>query len=284
MFGEPRQLYHGLNLGEGPVWLSERKILVFLDITEKCIHLMEQNGRLQRTFKMDDPVSCVVPMSNGKLLTAARDTLLELDLDTGETQPLLKLKQPAWLRFNDGKCDAEGRLWVGTMAEDQQHPNASGGGAFHCVGAGKCLLSQAGYTIPNGLAFRQDGSFYHTDTATSGIDLCRFFPSEKTLERTRVLDIPSEDGTPDGFCGDREGNLWIALWGGGKVICIRPDTGERLHTLVLPDRNVTCCCFGGADLSTLYITTARDEEGLGGHLYAVHTQTRGEVPFAYRKD
>lgn len=284
MFGEPKQLYHGLRLGEGPVWLARRRGLAFVDITEKKVILLQNEGRASRIFRMGDTVGCIVPTEDGKLLAALRNTLVELDPDTGETRQVFKLEQPDWLRFNDGKCDGQGRLWIGAMAKDQTHPEAHGGGSFSCVAKGALLFSQRGYTIPNGLAFRRDGRFYHTDTATGGIDLCIFSEDGGTLERVRVLNIPPEQGVPDGFCMDVDGNLWVALWGGGKVVCIRPETGEWLHTLALPDRNVSCCCFGGEDLATLYITTARDEEGLGGHLYAVSTRTRGEAPFTYRKD
>lgn len=284
MFETPRRLFSGLDLGEGPVWLAERNALAFVDITGKRVYVLEEGAASPQVIRTSGPVGCVAPMANGNLLLAVRDTLVEFDWETGGQTPHLTLKQSPRLRFNDGKCDAAGRLWVGAMAKDQQRPEAKGGGSFTCVERGRVVYSQKGYTIPNGLAFRPDGSFYHTDTATGGIDLCTLSADKSTLARRRVVDIPAEDGVPDGFCADGEGNLWIALWGGGKVLCIRPETGERLHTLALPDRNVSCCCFGGRDLSTLYVTTARDAEGLGGHLYAVHTQARGESAFAYRKD
>ena len=284
MLGRPRELFRGLALGEGPVWLARRGALAFVDITQGLIHLLEREEEAPRTFQMGDMVGCVVPTAEGNLLAGVRDTLVELNLDSGERHPYLKLEQPGWLRFNDGKCDAQGRLWVGSMAEEQDIPAAAGGGRLACVRRGRLIFSQGGYTIPNGLAFCPDGSFYHTDSATGGIDRCVFTADGGILERTRTVDIPPEYGLPDGFCRDVDGNLWVALWGGGAVAWIEPKSGRWLHTLTLPDRNVSCCCFGGAELSTLYITTARDEEGRGGCLYAVDTRTRGEVPYPYRKD
>ena len=282
MFEAPQRRIGGLDLGEGPVWLAKRNALAFVDITGQKIHLMGENG--VQTYCTDDMVGCVVPVSNGNLLAAVGCGLVELNLDTGQQTPLLDLGQPRWLRANDGKCDREGRLWLGLMARTQNAPDAIGGGRLLCVRREKQVFSQGGFTIPNGLSFCEDGSFYHTDTATGGIDLCVTSGDGKIMTRRRVVDIPGDEGRPDGFCSDRDGNLWVALWGGGKVVCIDPETGEWLHTLALPDKNVSCCCFGGERLDTLYITTARDEDGLGGNLYAVRTRARGRDPFQYRKD
>ena len=94
--------------------------------------------------------------------------------------------------------------------------------------------------------------------------------------------VPKEEGAPDGMCIDTEGNLWGAMWGGAKVVCYNPHTGEKLEEILVPTKYVTCVAFGGADLRTLYITTAQAEDGTGGDLYAIDVKQQGTLPFAYR--
>ena len=283
MFEEIKMLAQELRLGEGPVWLPKRRELAFVDIIRGQVWLLKDDFSRMRSLIVGGMVGCVVPMENGNLLAAVEDTLVELNPDTAAQAPLLHLPQQESLRFNDGKCDPAGRLWVGTMGIDQSDIRTKKAGSFYCIAQEKIFLQDKGYTIPNGMAFVSENGFYHTDTATHGIDWCQVVEKEHRLVRKRVIEIPAEQGVPDGFCRDQNGNLWVALWGGGKVVCICPETNQWLHVLSLPDKNVSCCTFGGEGLQTLFVTTAVDEQGQGGHLYAVQTGVSGENAYEYRK-
>lgn len=267
-------------LAEGPMWMKNSNTLIFIDIFGHSINILDKDEKC-KTIKLPDMPGCVVPMENGNILVAVKDTLFEVCLSSQSIVPYLKIHQEDWLRFNDGKCDEDGRLWLGSMACDQNHTKAIGGGMFYCIEAGTIKLSDPGYTIPNGIDFLSKTSFYHADSHTGYISLCHM--KNNMLTKKPIFKIPTTKGVPDGFCLDLNGNLWIALWGGYSVICVSPKTGELLYEIALPDKNVTCCCFGGNDMDYLYITTAQDELHNGGNLYKIKTSVKGRAPFCYNQ-
>lgn len=277
MFGEPRLLFCGLHLGGNPLWLPARGALAFSDSREKRIYLLGRLERFPRVYQLGGAIGCMVPTQDGNLLAAVGDSLAELNLDTGVPTPIWQGRLPDG-QPSTGACDCEGRFWLGAAAELSRHRQASGEGALTCVTHAAAIAIPGG-GAPSALAFCRDGNFYCADAA-GRVDLCQV--SQAGATRKHILEIPPECGAPGGICTDADGNLWIALWGGGKVICVHPETGKWLHILALPDQNVSGCCFGGDDWRTLYITTARDQEGLGGRLYAIRANARGVPPFSYR--
>jgi len=164
-------------------------------------------------------------------------------------------------RFNDGKCDPHGRLWVGTMAENCEGKE----GSLICFNPDKSYtVERQNVGISNGLAWTADNKImYFIDTPTCNIFAFDFDVNSGKITNERVavhVDEKEAGGKPDGMTIDSAGCLWVAIYGGGKVIKFDPQTGKEEGQIVVPSQNVTSCCFGGPNLNTLYITTSRGDD------------------------
>ncbi len=277
-----QQLATDLALGEGPVWCEQTQALLFVDIERKRI--CRFYGHSMDVMELPDMVGCVVPMYGDTIAAAVKSRIYKIDLQTQKRDLIVSCPVPEYLRFNDGKCDAAGRLWVGMMAADQSHPKAKGGGSLYCIERGKIAAQYHGFTIPNGMAWSADGkTFYHIDTAAQRINAYEVERGTVLKNKRTVAFFAAGEGAPDGMCMDTKGNLWVALWGGYGVVCLDPATGVRLQRIDVPDKHVSCCTFGGDMLQTLFITTARDETGDGGNLWSVETDSKGVLPNRYQE-
>lgn len=277
-----RILDRQLKLGEGPVWDSAEKVLYYVDIEGKSIGCYNPRTREHTFLETEKMPGCIVSNCRGSLVAAEQDRLVEVNPKTGKRCVLDRLELPEGLRFNDGKCDCRGRLWVGIMAIDQDAPYAKGCGSLYRYEEGRWEAVLEGMSIPNGIAFAPDDrTMYYIDTPTRRIDSYRFDPETGTLSGKRTAVRIERDGNPDGMTIDCEGMLWVALWGGCGVGRYDPETGALLEFVSVPDRNVSCCTFGGADMDVLYITTAMDEEGQGGYLYEWKAGVKGAAPYRF---
>jgi len=207
-----------------------------------------------------------VPVLGGGLLLAMRDGLWRFDPRSGARSLVAKPPyDPAAQRFNDGKADAQGRFWIGTL-DDAREPLA----ALYRFEAGSGLRRMVeGITVSNGLAFSPDGrTLYWADTKAHAVAAFDVDGGDGSLSRRRLWrQFPLRDaaqplsaygGRPDGAAMDSEGGYWVAMFEGQRLLRLAPD-GRTLAELALPVRCPTMPCFGGADLRTLYITTARDK-------------------------
>ena len=246
-------------LGEGSIWDAARQRLYWVDIIEHRVFCFDPETGINQEFDVGEEVGTVVLTRNDKLLLALRSGLFVLDPMTGKlsalTDPRLSADEG---RFNDGKCDPEGRFWVGTMAEG---PEAEGKAALYCLNADLTATRKFGnVTCSNGLCWSGDNqTFYYIDTPTYQVVAFDFDAPTGALENRRVaFELTRAEGAPDGMTIDAEGQLWIALFDGGKVLRVDPRTGTRTFQMNVPGGgNVTSCAFGGKDLDQLYITTAR---------------------------
>ena len=253
---------------EGCIWDSHRRYLYFVDIEKFRIYRMTEEHTLS-CLQMPTYVSTIVLTEDGRLLAALQDGLYLVDYDAGKTEKRMESAFPSYLRYNDGKCDPGGRLWVGSMYIDQSVPGARHGASLFCIRDGQVVCQNPGYTIPNGLDWHE-GLFYHTETSEKRIRVYRQRAEEgdDIGEQIDEIDLSQEKGSPDGMCVDRDGNLWIAMWGGYQVIGLDPCRKEVFQRILVPDENVSCCAFGGRELNQLFITTARNEKGEGGDVYS----------------
>ena len=269
-------------LGEGCVWDARSGRLYFVDIEGCKIHWFRPVDGSAGGIDTDDMAGCLAlcRAGEGGIVAAIGHRLVRITEDGVKLEILTELILPDYVRFNDGKCDSQGRLWVGTMAKNQEHPKAKGCGSLICIEDNRVTAEYPGYTIPNGMAW--DGErFYHIDTSKGMIEEYRMEDSGRLGGRKTAVSVNPADGSPDGMSIDEEGNLWVAMWGGKKVCCYHPQTGEKLGEIPVPVKNVSCVTFGDEDLKTLYITTAMDGDGLGGQLYAVRLPVAGVLPYEY---
>ncbi len=277
-------------LGESPFWHPDEGALYWCDIPGKALHRWVQAGSVHTQWGFDcEPASCA-PIPGGGLVLAMRDGLWRFDTATGQRQRLAKAPyDPSEQRFNDGKADPQGRFWVGSMFEPRSRPAA----ALYRWAGGQLDRMADDITLSNGLAWSPDGrTMLWTDTPAHCIYALDFELATGAISRRRVFaqfdkrgpDQPLNDyaGRPDGAAVDTSGTYWVAMYEGQRLVRLAPD-GTRLADLPLPVRCATMPCFGGADLRTLFITTARDKrpaeelavQPLAGHVLTLRVETPG---------
>ena len=191
----------------------------------------------------------------------------------GSIEWLCQPDLPEGVRFNDGRVDRNGRFVVGTMVEDAAAAGRANLGSLYRLEADGCLTELlSGIAISNALCFSLDGSeLYHADTPTRRL-LAYAYGDGMPGSQRLLKEYPHGEG-PDGACVDAGGNIWIAIWGGGRVECLSPD-GATLGTVQVDALQPTCPAFGGPDLATLAITSAW--EGLA-HAAADRPRSAGDV-------
>lgn len=276
-------------LGEGPVWDVRNGHLYWVDIEGQCFYEYEPAEGALRVHEAGQRIGAVVPCQSGGFLAAMEHGLYLYDAQSGIWSEWKDTERERTdNRFNDGKCDARGRLWAGTMS---LHGQERQGSLYRFDANGSANLMETGIGISNGLAWSLDNKlFYYIDSNARCVAAYDYDVSQGSISGRRVvLEIPQEAGSPDGMSIDSEGMLWIAHWGGYKVARIHPETGKILQELRLPAPLVTSCCFGGPELDELYITTARvglsdevlREYPLSGALFKVKPGVKGlpSIPF-----
>jgi sugar lactone lactonase YvrE len=276
-------------LGEGPVWDERDGLLLWVDIARNELHRFDPASGADETIDVGQPVGSVAVRDTGGYVLALQDGFGALAAPGAEVEPLAEVRsEDPKTRFNDGACDSAGRFWAGTYAEDE----AEGAGALYCLEPDHSVRSLLdSVTISNGIDWSLDGrTMYYVDSPTQRVDAFDFDAGSGSIANRRALiEIPQEAGLPDGLTVDAEGCLWVALWGGSAVHRYRPD-GSLERILRLPVSLVTSCCFGGADLEDLYITSAAYEftpeqlaaEPQAGGVLCYRPGVRGRHPNPYR--
>ena len=245
-------------LGEGPCYDPATGMLSWVDIMDGKFWQMGPGGK-RRCFDLGQPIGAAVPVKDSAgFVLCAMDGLYLYD---GEKTKLLHdltgLFKP-YLRCNDAKADPSGRLWFGSSVNDD-HPAE---GNLYKLENGQISIMQADTKISNGLAWSSDRkSFYFSDTLKYAVFVYDYDEISGTISNCHELFKP-ENGATDGLCIDAEDNLWVAFWGGRRVEHRSGRTGELLDIVEVDALHVTSCCFGGADMQTLFITTSGD--GLDG--------------------
>jgi sugar lactone lactonase YvrE len=241
-------------------------VLYWCDIPGHVLNRFDPKSGEHKAWPFDSDVACCAPLMEGGLLLALRSGIVRFDTRTGKTQPLLEEPpyDPATERFNDGKADPQGRLWVGTIHEPRE-PKA----ALYRYADGKLDKMADKITVSNGLAWSPDArTMYWSDTKAHKVYAFDFERAGGAISNQRVFaqfpvkaadqDLASYGGRPDGAAVDVEGHYWCAMFEGARLLRFAPD-GTLVQEFRLPVRCPTMPCFGGADLKTLYITTAREK-------------------------
>jgi sugar lactone lactonase YvrE len=243
--------------GEGSIWHPDRKTLFWVDIEGQTLYEFQPDRKKCRSWKFDRMVTTVVPETKRTVIVALQNEIIRLDVekDTRTSVAMIEDGGGKW-RCNDGKCDPDGRLWIGTMTMGAPRGSA----ALYTVDTdGKVTGRLTGITTSNGIVWSADKKYmYYNDTPTGKV--ARYLYDSQTGDVTYdgdAVTLPGGVGGPDGMAIDAKGNLWVAQWGGYGVYCYNPQTGELLAKVEVPAANVASCAFGGKNLDILYITTAR---------------------------
>ncbi|MGS2722299.1 SMP-30/gluconolactonase/LRE family protein [Porticoccus sp. GXU_MW_L64] len=239
-------------LGEGPVWHNGD--FYWIDITGQRLNKRSATGEESCLLQTPSMIGCAVPAQGDSFYLGLEDGIYHFDGRNCQPAGHFRMADPA-LRFNDGKCDARGRFWLGSM--DKLHEQEPLGGLYVVDAGLNTTQVLSGITVSNGLCWSADEScFYYVDSPTRNVCAFDYNPETLQLENRRSIFSVPEPAYPDGMTIDDEGMLWLALWDGYAVLRIDPSDGQILEKVDVPCRKVTSVCFGGADRNELYITTA----------------------------
>lgn len=271
-----------LLLGEGAHWHSAWKKFLYVDIEGKKVGCIDPVTKISEERDVGERIGTVVPADNNNLVLALESSIASLNFDTGVQKELMKIEvEKPNNRSNDGKCDALGRLWIGTM-----HEEANGAvGALYCFDGKNLIEKIPNRKVSNGICWSKDNKImYYIDSYDYNIKSYDFDLINGTISNeTIVVEMKNSGFIPDGMTIDKDGMLWVAMWGGGCVNRYNPFSGELVGKVVVSAPHVTSCAFGGADMTQLFITTGRkglNEELLkqfpdSGRLFLVDVGIKG---------
>ncbi len=281
-------------LGEGCRWDEVRAELYWVNIYDGQFFRARADGSrvdVVEHYDLGGSVGVVAPYARrDEGWIVARDRSLWHLSEGGETDHLVDLEAPGDVRVNDGAADPWGRFWIGTTAHDA----APGRAALYLMDSpGTVSIVRTGLTTSNGLAWSPDRrTMYYVD---SGPAIVYAFDvddrGQPGAQRIFAQLDPAAEGSPDGLCVDVEGGVWVALWGGGSVRRYAPD-GEVIARVQVGASQPSSCAIGGANATTLYVTTAREElseeslagEPLAGRLFCADVGVPGQPLDSYRPD
>ena len=258
-------------LGEGPLWHPTRNQLFWFDILGK--KLLSDNGQ---EWAFDNYVSAAGWVSETVLLIASESELFRFDLTNGARQSLVPLEpdNPA-TRSNDGRADPQGGFWIGTMGKQAEKE----AGSIYRYYRGELRQLFDKISITNSICFAPDGTrAYYADTRRRQIMQVSLDGEGWPVGAPSVfVDLRAEGVNPDGSVVDAEGCVWNAQWGAHRVARYAAD-GRFLESISFPAEQISCPAFGGADLRTLFATSAAEglDEAIEGQTFAVPLDVAGQ--------
>jgi sugar lactone lactonase YvrE len=279
----------GASLGECPLWSIAEQALYWVDINAPSLNRFDPATGRNIAMPMPESIGSYAFREGGGFVVALRSGIWLCDAGGKLERRVVDAPyDTAHYRFNDGRCGPDGRFIVGTMHERRDTATAALYRIDHDFTITELL---AGMTISNGLAWSPDGrTMYHADTPTRTVDAFDYDPATGTPSRGRVFSRWSGTSErPDGGTTDSAGHYWIALYGDGRLVELAPD-GTRVAEHALPAMCPTMCAFGGPDLRTLYVTTARQQRDAAelaryphsGGIFAIRVDTPGRPEVHFR--
>jgi sugar lactone lactonase YvrE len=289
MNGAAELLVDGRNAtGESPVWHGAEQALYWVDIPARKLHRWQAASGQVSSWLAPEMLACVAPGTETGSWVAGMETgvfKLQTQADgTLHSQPLASVAhaQPG-MRFNDGRCDRQGRFWAGTMVMNMGLASPAGALYRHdpLRGLQKMLT---GFVTPNGLAFSPDGRTLYLSDSHPSVQLIWAFDYDTatgTPSNRRIFaDMTLLPGRPDGAAVDADGCYWICANDAGLVHRFTP-AGKLDRSLAVPVKKPAMCAFGGAGLDTLFVTSIRPEgidlsdQPLAGGVFALRPGVRG---------
>jgi sugar lactone lactonase YvrE len=275
-------------LGESPVWCPVEQALYWVDIRAPALRRYDWASGAVESWTMPEEIGSIAVAARGGMLVALTTAVFRFDRASGALTRIADLPgHAADLRCNDGKCDRQGRFWVGTMTITGRAPR----GTLYRIDDRGAVAQFGGITVPNSLAWSPDGrTMYFAESHEYTIWAFPFDPATGAIGPRRVFVRTAPPLVPDGATVDAEGFLWSANYGAARVTRFAPD-GRVDRVLALPAAQITSCAFGGPDLGTLFVTSAtqnltpeqRAGQPLAGALFACEPGVRGlpEPRFAF---
>lgn len=267
-------------LGEGPVWAAVEGRLYWFDIQGRRLNWLAHADGTWGRFDLPVRSSVAAPRKGGGLILATEAGLAHFDTGAGRFEIVDPMSFGAGFRTNDGKIDLAGRLWWSTMDDDGgRRPGA----LYRTDPDGRTRRVLGGIHIANTVSCSPDGTtLYLADSAKRTLWAFPIRPDGSLGERREFMNTAGEAGAPDGSAVDAEGFVWNCQWGAWRIVRFAPD-GRVDRIVPVPVEKVTSCAFGGPDLATLYVTSARehlDAEALkaqpeAGSLFAFEPGVRG---------
>ena len=277
---------HRATLGEAPFWDAPGQTLYWVDIAARqALRLQGDNVQI---WQMPEHVSAFIPCASGDALVTLSSGVYRLDLDSPGLDPRLTLlcvvdPQPG-NRPNEARCDALGQLWLGTMQNNigeqgQDLPvERRSGGLFRVQADGRVTPLLNGLGIPNTLLWSADATTLYFGDSLDATIYQYSVAADGFLSPPEVWRGPHPRGGPDGSAMDADGFIWNARWDGSCLLRLAPD-GQVDRVIELPVSRPTSCVFGGADLRTLFITSAASPANhpLDGALLSIRVDVPGVV-------
>ena len=252
------EFYCGKTLLESPRWLADTRQVMFVSIERGVLYLLNVADGVVRSLNVPKPLGFVVLDRNGDCVIACGGGIMTVDLTTERVALLCHPEQRLGMRYNDGECDREGRLLVGSMAGGGE---LAGDGKLFQISGQETRVLLDGVNIPNGIVVSPDGeTLLFVDSPTREVRRYRYDAEAGRLDFDRTVLSVDGPGVPDGICLDPDGDLWVAEYGGWRVRKWNLSSARVTRTVELPCSLVTSCCVGGEACDSLFITTS----GIGG--------------------
>ena len=246
-------------LGEGALWNYKTQEFYWVDIEGKTLNIYNPKTKTNKVIKTPSRVGTVVPYTKQQAVVALEDGIYKINLENGDLKQISNVESDITEnRFNDGKCDPKGNLWVGSMHLKESLPNAN---LYKVEPNGVTTKMVDSVTISNGIVWSKDTKkMYYIDTPSKSIKSYDYNIETSTISNEKIaVNIPESLGYPDGMTIDENDTLWVGLWNGNAVAQFDPKTGELISKIEVPAHNVTACAFGGENLDILYITTSTND-------------------------
>ena len=268
-------------LGEGTLWVKEHNSIYFVDIKKKKIHILNVKNKKKKVIKVNKQIGFIAHIKKNIFILGLEREIRIVNLKSKKVIKSIVIEEDlSNNRINDGKTDPKGRLWFGTM-DNPERSNKNG--SLYCLDKDLIIHKvDTGYFITNGPAFLNENNFYHTDSRRRIIYKLKINKYLKIIKKEVFIKLNSKNGSPDGMTLDRNKNLWVATYGGAKLLVFNKN-GKLKHTVKFPAKNITNCTFGGKNNTEIFVTTAKksmnkselQRYSFSGSLFSVKSNIKG---------
>ena len=268
-------------LGEGTLWVKEHNSIYFVDIKKKKIHILNVKNKKKKVIKVNKQIGFIAHIKKNTFILGLEREIRIVNLKSKKVIKSIVIEEDlSNNRINDGKTDPKGRLWFGTMDNPERSIK---NGSLYCLDKDLIIHKvDTGYFITNGPAFLNENNFYHTDSRRRIIYKLKINKYLKIIKKEVFIKLNSKNGSPDGMTLDRNKNLWVATYGGAKLLVFNKN-GKLKHTVKFPAKNITNCTFGGKNNTEIFVTTAKksmnkselQRYSFSGSLFSVKSNIKG---------